>query len=200
MLLATNITNRSSLHLLLLLALTACGGGGDEAVSVPPVDYAGYQAQWAILQAAWTGVTITDPTTLPISGTAVLGGVMNMTAQSTTGLRDMSGTVTLSTVFSTNSLSGNASNFIDDKNSAMSGILAITGGILDRGVNTSVSPVFSANIDGTLSGGGDSFQINGDLAGSFLGPSNLGVSGIVNGFATSAFGTGFLFGGFFAEQ
>jgi hypothetical protein len=125
---------------------------------------------------------------------------MNMTAQSTTGSRDMSGAVTLSTVFSANSLSGNASNFMDDKNSAMSGTLTITGGILDRGVDTSVSPVFSANIDGTLSGGGDNFQINGDLAGSFLGSSNLGVSGIISGFATSAFGTGYLFGFFLAEQ
>ena len=182
------------------LILVACGGASEDGGSTPPVDYSGYQSQLTSLQTAWGGVAITDPATLPTSGFATFDGVLGLTVQKASGALHMAGALTLTSDFFNDRLGGNAANFVDEFDVVISGNLAITGGVLDRGADTSVTHTFSANIDGTLSGGGDSFLIGGDLSGDYLGLNYLGMVGVINGIATSNFGTGFMFGDFFAEQ
>jgi len=199
MLAISRVFHGHPIFVLLGFLLTACGGGGgDEQPS--SLTYSDYQAQLSTLQTTWSGVAATDPSTLPISGSATFNGVLSLSVQTSGADLDMAGALTLTSNFATDTLTGNATNFITANDAAMSGSLAITGGVLDRAANTNIAHTFSAAIDGTLGGAGDSYLIQGTLLGDFLGTGNLGTSGVVNGFATSSFGVGYMFGDFLAQQ
>ncbi len=191
--------NRQPWLVVLLLVLTGCGTDTGD-VDPPAANYAAYETQFVNLRNTWGSSGYTDPTTLPAGGSASYTGVMRLSVETSAGALKMDGAMTLTSTFSTNSLSGNVRSFADQNNVAMNGSLAITGGVLDRAANTGVEYTYSANIGGTLSGGGDSFAILGDLSGDFLGPSYLATTGVVAGTATSAFGAGYMFGEFIAAQ
>ena len=182
------------------LLLAACGGDSGDGGTTPPVDYSTYQAQFAALHATWDSIAVTDPATLPDSGSATFSGVMLLDAQLGAGATSMAGTLNLAANFATDGISGTADNFIDDADIAMTGTLVISNGILDRNANTAIEYTFSSLLAGTLAGGGETYVISADLSGDFLGPSYDAVAGVIAGSAETGFGTGYLFGEFIAAQ
>ena len=182
------------------LILSACGEDSGGGGTTPPVDYTGYQAQAGALHATWDGIAVTDPATLPVSGSAAFSGVMLLDAQLGAGATSMAGALNLVANFATDSISGNASNFVDDADNAMAGTLVMSNGVLDRAANTAIEYTFSSLLAGTLAGGGESFVISADLSGDFVGPTYGAAVGVIAGTATTGFGSGFLFGEFIAAQ
>ena len=182
------------------LALAGCGSDTGDGGTTPPVDYGQYQSQAATLHNTWDGIAQSDPANLPLSGVANYSGVMTITVETGAGDLGMAGEINLQSNFTTNSLSGNARYFLDENSVAYSGVLAITGGVLDRSAVIGTDDTFSANFGGTITGGGDAFGLSGDLLGDFYGANQGASTGLVAGQAISSFGTGYLFGSFIAEQ
>ena len=197
-----NWTDGNRIALLLICALLAgCVSGGENPVpKEPDVGFAAYANQAAALHATWDAQAITAPTTLPLSGTARFDGVMGLRLATGTGELLMNGALRLNIDFATDGLSGQAGSFSDQSQNAVSGSLAITGGVLDRTANVGAEYTFSANIGGNLTTPFDSFAITGDINGDFSGASAGAVIGLVSGTAISSIGTGYVFGDFIAEQ
>ena len=197
--------NRLSLRLALLilgssLFTVACGGETGDGGTTPPVDYSQYQSELATLQSSWLTVPATDPLTLPLSGSATFTGVLQMAIETSAGELGVAGRLDLTSSFATNTIGGTATAFVDENAVALTGSLAITGGVLNRAANTAVEYTYGANLDGTLTGGGETFVLSGDLSGDFAGTNYLATTGIVAGTAVSSFGTGYMFGSFIAAQ
>ncbi|MFV2002499.1 MAG: hypothetical protein ACC619_05910, partial [Paracoccaceae bacterium] len=160
------ISSVRGFHALLPLALlvAACSDGGDDGGTTPPVDYASYQAQSAALHALWDSVTVSDPSTLPVSGGATYAGVIRLDAQLGAGEVSMAGALELQASFASNSIAGTAQNFVDEADNPLAGVLTISNGAIDRGADTAVEYTFSADLGGVLSGGGEVFDITADLS------------------------------------
>ncbi len=184
-----------------LVVLAGCSAAPDgSSGEAPPGSFAAYQVQKAALAARWGGVAATLPSDLPHAGSARYSGVMSLRLESAGGDLPVHGALTLDVAFASSSLTGVAQGFVGQGGTSYSGSLSISNGVIDRTADPSVSYSFSANMGGTLSGGGDSFAISADLNGDFLGPSHGGVTGPVAGSAVSSFGTGYLFGDFIAAR
>ncbi len=183
--------------------LVSCGSGGGNSglpPTTPSTSYAEFGAKAVVLHNAWDAVAFSGPGTLPASGSAAYAGVMQLTLETGAGALKMDGAMTLTSNFSSNSLSGTARNFVDQNEFSYSGNLAITGGVLNRTANTGLEYTYSAIINGSLSGNAEVFGISGDLSGDFRGLNYGAISGVVAGSATSSFGIGYMFGDFIAEQ
>lgn len=182
------------------LLTVACGGDSGDGSTTPPVDHSQYQSDLATLQASWLAVPATAPSTLPYSGSATFTGILQMAIETAAGDLGVARRLSLTSSFATDTISGTATGFVDEYAVVLNGTLAITGGALNRSANTAIEITYSANLDGTLSGGGETYVLSGDLYGDFVGPSHLATTGIVAGSAISSFGTGYMFGSFIAAQ
>lgn len=185
------------------LVLAACGGAGipdDERPQSPAKSYVEYQAQAVALHSQWDLAGATDPSTLPFGGSAHYDGVVELRFQTSAGDLFMDGGLHLDVDFAANQISGNAGSFVQQDENPVSGSLAISGGVIDRGANPAVEYTYSAIIAGTLTTSTDSFVVGGDIHGDFLGAAQQSVAGIVAGNAQSNMGVGYVFGDFIAEQ
>jgi len=190
----------AGLAVLLLAGCGAAGPGGSGAPPGPQPGYGDYQATADGLHATWDVIPFTSPASLPISGGAIFNGVLGLRIGTAAGERRMNGALALTVQFSTSSLTGTAGAFSDQKGATLTGGLAITNGVIDRAANPALGYTFSANMDGTISGPGDSFTITSDLSGDFRGAGHGAVAGAVAGSAVSGSGTGYLFGSFIAAR
>lgn len=201
---------RIGFGLLGLLCLSGCGGSGGGGGSDtndpglnqtrPPVPYAKYENQSAALHANWDAISFTDPASLPMSGHASYDGVIRMDVQKGASQVSLNGALNLSVNFRNEAISGSASGFVDQADRAYSGKLTVSNGVMDRAANPATDYTFQADLDGQLKGGGNNFDINAGLSGDFKGSQNDAVVGTVQGTATSAAGTGYLYGDFIGEQ
>lgn len=182
------------------LLLAACGEDSGGGGTTPPAIYSAYQAQASALHATWASIAVTDPTTLPVSGSAAFSGIMLLDTELGAGATSTAGALNLVANFATDSISGSADNFVDDADNLMTGTLVISNGVLDRTADTSIEYTFSSLLAGILAGGGESFVISADLSGDFLGPFYDAAAGVIAGTAVTAFGSGYLFGEFIAAQ
>jgi hypothetical protein len=184
------------------VALSACGGDITAiAPSVPPpASYSDLQALSSAQHATWDPIAATDPTTLPVRGTANFAGVMHLRIETASAELALSGVLNLKSKFATDALTGSATGFSDPANSSFSGTLTISNGVLDRAANLGVSYTYGAVLGGNLSGAGDIFSINADFSGDFRGASYQATTGAIAGSASSSFGLGYLFGDFIAAQ
>lgn len=169
-------------------------------VVTPPATFANYQEQMDDLHRAWDGVDISVPADLPYGGGATFNGVMGLTVETAAGALAINGALRVNADFTSNSLSGDVRDLVDQNENRLDGNLAITSGVLNRSANIGTDYTFGANIGGTLSGATETYTLLGDLSGDFHGPSYLATSGVVAGLVTSGFGTGYLFGSFIAGQ
>lgn len=197
--------NRLSRHCAVCLACTGLAGcSGETTISpvatTPTIDYLEYFSHAADLHNTWDGIAVTDPATLPVGGAAQFNGVMGLRFQAASGEILMNGALQLDVNFAGDALTGNASAFSDQASNPVSGVLSITGGVLDRAAILGTEYTFSANIDGNLSGNSDSYAVSGDFYGDFRGTSADAAFGIVAVTAISSFGTGYMFGDFISEQ
>lgn len=191
----------------LLSILAGCGGaggggsqGGPGSETRPPIDYATLEAEAKLLHDSWDDISFTDPSSLPMSGSATYSGVMQLDIQNGAGEISMDGLLNMKVSFASNSITGTATNFIDENNANYSGNLALSNGMIDRDADPNIEYTLQADIGGTLTGGGKSFDISADLQGDFRGTSWKATSGGVQGSAVSSYGTGYVFGEFVASR
>ena len=197
------------LKTLMLLAfglVGACGGGSDDSGHInttpppPQLTYAEYEIASTGLHSTWDIVAVTDPSTLPISGSADFAGVVRLDVENGTGEVSMDGALTLQADFATSTIAGDASQFVDENEALYSGDLTLSNGVIDRGADTSVDYTFNGNLDGSLTGAGETYVITTDLSGDFVSSTYGAVKGAIGGNAASSFGTGYVFGVFIGER
>lgn len=128
---------------------------------------------------------LTDPSTLPQSGTAQYDGVIGLTTTEQTGdTRLMLGDLSLSVDFAQdgNAISGTATNFARENGRHLQGELEISGGSLDRRADPGLEPTYRGEIDGRLTDGqGRGQTFSGDLSGDFVGGSHGYTQGTTEG-------------------
>ncbi|MBV1868845.1 MAG: hypothetical protein KUG69_13215 [Marinosulfonomonas sp.] len=192
--------------LLACVFVAACGGGaaddGHSSTTPPPTQptYAGYEIASAGLHSTWDIVAATDPSTLPISGTAEFAGVIRLDVENSTGEISIDGALALQADFGTSSISGAASQFVDENEGVYSGDLSLTNGVIDPAADLSTEYTFTGNLDGALTGAGETYAITSNLSGDFVSPTTGAVKGVVAGSAISSFGTGYVYGVFIGER
>ena len=183
-----------------LAFLAGCGGDAGVGNTPPPVSYAAYAAQDAALRSAHSSLPYSDPASLPGIGSASYSGVMVLEAGTPSGPLGLSGGFDLTADFAASTISGQAGSFADDNNIAWSGSLPLTNGQIDRLANPATEYTLTADLAGTISGGGNSLTIAAALSGDFLGAGHDAVQGVISGTATGASGSDYLFGDFIAEK
>lgn len=196
------MVNRVTPLALAAAILAGCGGGGEGGVgkTPPPVTYAEYQALDQSLRATYGGQAFTDPATLPTVGGATYTGVMTLTTGPAVGSLALGGALTLNANFGGQTISGRADTFVDQTDQAYSGRLDLTNGAIDVNADPNLAYTFSADLDGTLTGGGVSLTIDADLFGDFLGAAADSATGVVSGSVTGGGGSDFVYGDFIAAE
>lgn len=160
-----------NIGLVLSLAVSAgCGssGGGEMSRS----------ARAAALAATLEGENVSNPGALPMRGTATYAGFMTLGLPINGTTADHIGDLDLEVDFGAtrNPLSGTVSNF-----DGLSGGLTIGTSTLGRETDPNVDFTFNSGISGTLGQGGDSYTIDGQIAGEFRGRNQDGMTGLVYG-------------------
>lgn len=182
----------------LLVALAACGGGGEPVVTSPaptPPSTPSFPAQgdtqmWATRAALLDDYT--DPTiytalsSVPTSGTATYEGYFaGQLANTTDNITDtLIGAMTLDvrSAASSVSVSGSVNDFVDSNDNDLSGQLSLTAGSLDRAGNPSSDATLMMTASGTLTDAqGRTLVMGTQLEGDFLGAGHAAVGGDVLG-------------------
>ena len=196
------IPNWRLLALAWLAALPACvtEEGSVAPRTTPAATYSDLSAQDAALHAQWDGAGYTPPSGLPLSGAASYAGVIGLQTETVSADLALSGVLRLDVNFLAGSLSGSATSFVDQNDTAYGGTLTIANGVLDRTADPVTGFTFSATVSGAISGGGENFAITADLNGDFLGPAHNAVTGPIAGSASGSVPNGYLFGDFIAAR
>ena len=183
----------SGITAVLLLTLTACGGGGDgPVVTPPPIDppAPGDTGMWVTHSALLE--TYTDPTiytalpNIPTNGSATYDGTFSgQLANSTDSVTDtLIGAMTVDVDFraTTVDVVGSVSDFVDSDDNALTGQLTLSAGSLDRGGNPSSDATLMMLANGTLRDAqGRDLIIGSQLEGDFLGAGHAAMGGAVLG-------------------
>lgn len=148
-------------------AVAGCSDSDSSDRSFDDLDAAG-----AALSEEAFDAGLTDPSTLPTSGSATYDGYMGMTLEDdATNPTVLVGDLTMSVEFEgTPTFEGTADDFVDDQNDEYDGSLQITEGVVFRDVD--VEEFYSAEfeVDGTLTDpDGDDLEFSGDGVGDFFG-------------------------------
>jgi len=146
---------------------------------------------------------ITDPDTLPISGTVHYSGFLSLGLPTSSGRTDFTGNLGLTVAFDavTGQVTGEADQFRAPDAELLRGRILITDGQIDRATNTVEDYTFDAQLSGTLSG--DDFRnmvITGAMVGDFNGENADVVSGQVFGDVVGPAGLDIYNGTFSATQ
>ena len=182
------------------LALAGCddvadGGGSNE----PRPTYAALVADQDALYDETVGLSYTDPSTLPITGSANYEGVMTMGSGG--AMPEMAGELTLDMNFADSSLSGGASNFVTEDGEEMTGSLDVASGRILTEIDVSEDYTYGALLTSQLEdeAGGD-YDFAGGLAGDFLGEDHSHAEGIVEGTVMTPDGVDYFEGEFITER
>ncbi len=168
-------------------ALSACGSSGGDGPD--PLTFAELAAEEDILRNDTGGLTVVEPMNLPdgpTAGSATYNGTLGFIldengADEVQFLSDL----TLTANFVADTISGNASNFVDSSEEQYTGSLSLERGVIDRNTDTTLNYTFNADLEGTLTNNGDQYESFAEIRGEFLGASASGpdthVSGAVTG-------------------
>lgn len=151
--------------------LAACSSGEDgDGIS------RGDQA--AALEAALSEENVSNPGALPMKGTASYAGFMTLGLPIGGAPQDFVGDLDMVVDFAANrdQVSGTATNF-----NGLTGSLWIASGDLDRATDTGVDFTFDGTVMGSLAQAGQSYDIDGNIAGEFRGRNQDGLTGVVYG-------------------
>lgn len=183
--------------------LSACGGGGQKAN--PAGSYEEHFATFDAIESQFTTeeweITLGD--NIPTEETAAYDGVIYIGALDAEEELQAAylGEMHLDANFSSDSVSGSASNFYDSGEGPLSGTLGITEGSIDRMADPETTWQYTADLNGVLTDSNDvDLSINGFIAGDFYGPSAEGSFGIVEGNIHSVYGPETAVGSFFLLQ
>jgi len=163
---------KKSLAAVAVLGMAACSGGGgivnDEIVEVEPE--LGFQERLAAAPVTLSG-------DLPISGDAEFNGIFQVAVGIDVDNPQSAavGDAQLNVDFANNSLSGSASNFIDQDGDAVTGTVGFDNGIIGRDqANATVTTDTSGSIN--LDTGATAFDQQ--LTGGFFGPTGDIIQGV----------------------
>lgn len=174
-------------------------GSGSDADASPT--YAELSEQVEVLEDRTENLLLTDPSSLPTSGSASYDGVIGLGSDGSGGApKDFAGELTLNVDFSRDDLSGQATNFVTAGEERLDGTLAITTGDIARGTDPKLEPTYAFDMGGTLSDAdGDDYRVDATGVGAFLGEDADATFGFVGGEMTSAGGTASLGGAYLAD-
>lgn len=194
---ARMITRGGLLALAAAGLLSGCSDGGDSRAS-----YDELGDEFDALLDRSDPLPITDPSTLPVSGSATYEGVVGLSTPGNDGIpADMLGEMTLVADFSSDDLSGSAGDFVTDQNEELDGRLDISNGGFDRDADVDVFYTFGFDLDGTLTTeDGDDLDVDAEAVGDFLGEDNEQAIGLVDGIIVSPEGAAVTEGGFIVER
>lgn len=144
---------------------------------------------------------ITEPTTLPTTGSAEYEGVLFVEAP---GNVDILGDIALNFDFAESEFEGQAEDFVDVQGNGYDGDLAIENGFINRSVNTATNFTYVGDIGGTITGPDDiDYNVDALILGEFFGSDAEHTGGLLSGVVESAGGDFTLNGinsAFFAES
>ena len=181
------------------LALTACSGGGksdferlDERAS----------ALGDEVNALFVAEGYSDPAALPTTGDATYKGYIGIATyyEPVTAIGDLELTAHFD---GPGTVTGSATNFVDDGNTHYSGTLNVTNGTIDRTANPDYPDydyTFEADIGGTLSDSEDNYLVDGYMAGDFIGNDHDYVAGYTEGTVSSSLGDDYFAGVFLGAR
>ncbi len=135
--------------------------------------YLALQAETLALRDATEFLTVTDAVDLPVSGSATYEGTALIALDAPTGgaASELIGTASITADFEAATVSGQADGFygtVDGGDvAAFEGTIFVSQGAIDS--SNSGNDQISADVNGTLSGGGDTLVVDGAVAGNFLG-------------------------------
>jgi hypothetical protein len=156
----TPCTIRTLLALTTFAALTACGGAGSQIGGVDHTD-----SEILSYNDLQNTLDYSNPGDLP-AGQATYRGDITFVS----GSQGMEGDISILARFDDEAVSGQVSHLVHTNGSAYSGILTIADGDIDILADPNDDWTYRADVDGTLTGGGQNLQIAGEIAGDFYGP------------------------------
>ena len=155
------------------LGLTACGGIADA------VEYGGNVRAAQDRNARVAALAITSFESMPDAGSVSYAGHASLAYVVDGAEAILLGNASVTADFSSDTVSGRAVDFFGGTGISdvqdYAGALTFEGTIGERRPNS-----FDAALNGTLSGGGQSFVLSGPLLGNFRGPGGQAISAITN--------------------
>jgi hypothetical protein len=177
-------------------------GGGDDRPSFAELAQEGED-----LLAAYEGVAVTDPATLPVHGGATYQGVMGLDlAAVPNGPEDefdTMGRLELRVDFDGvgDAVTGEVTEIVDLEGVEYTGQLDISRGVIDRDIDPETEWTFGADLEGTIEDeDGQDWRMEAEIDGHFLGAGHEAVGGVVDGEACTAELCTGMGGGFIAER
>lgn len=166
--------------------LVACGGSETAPITLPPTPITGETATLEAVQSLLD--THADPVsystlgTIPTTGNASYDGFVYGTLANTsdTITDSLIGEVTIAVAFgaSSTSLTGSITNLADQDGDAVTGSLTLSSGSFDRSGSPTSDPTIAIAVSGSLTDDlAQSFAINGQLEGDFLGTNHAAIGG-----------------------
>ena len=166
---------KNAVTVIALIIVAGCsGGGGDRS-------FADAEREAIELAATLEDLEISSVAQLPTSGSAAYEGMIGVAVPGYAVLGDLNVNVN----FASESITGNAGNFIDSDDERISGSLAIDNGSFIRNADPLTEFQFTADIGGALSDSDGNYLVDGQLLGDFLGQNQEGMSGLVVGTISS---------------
>jgi len=157
---------------LAITALSACSSGGDRTIE----EISDRGLRIVETHGMDTG-NFTDPASLPETGSTRYDGIIALVVDTSV----LGGDVSITANWRDDSVSGQATNFLDEENSALSGSLAITNGTIDRTADVDIDFTVVADVDGTLRGGGNNYDFDMTYLADFYGTNQAAIGGITVG-------------------
>lgn len=190
----------ASVMVLAALTLTACGPELENLLKSAEFD-AIDEAAGALVaegEALFDAEGYTDPMTLPPSGSADYAGFIGIETDDVQTIGELELTADFS---GAGSISGSATNFVNDDSGSYSGTLTVSNGVIDRAADlNNFDYTFNADIDGTLTSGGDDFVVSGLMEGDFIGNDHEFIGGDVTGTVVTSEGVEVISGEFGAKR
>ncbi|MBQ2261621.1 MAG: hypothetical protein II336_09655 [Loktanella sp.] len=185
--------------------LASCGGGSGSAPvpssvpDLPPPSFAELEQQTVSLFQNYTLQDINDPAVLPVTGSVIYTGGMQL--ENLSGGFQLAGQMQLNVDFMTDSLSGNVRNLVDTQETRYNGMITIGVGQIDRmTVPANNERTFSAPLTGNVASNMGAINVDGTMEGYFLGPDQESAAGFVTGTFASSTESASLTGGFIGTR
>lgn len=146
------------------------------------------------LRAVLAGLPVTRASDLPGSGSAAFSGVALLNAEVNSQDLGLAGAVDLTVGFGSSTITGTIQSVKDEDNNAYTGTINVTNGTIDRTADPATEYSVFADMDGAVSGNGNTLDLSSDFIGDFYGSQGAGLIGILTGTTKVGGSTGYLFG------
>lgn len=161
-----------------LIMLAACGGGEGSGIQVEPltpIEILRIEAER--LAGEIDGLSATAPSAVPDSGGSTYSGIGTFSYLPESSLGDgVGGDMTIDVSFAHDEVTGQIGNFYSRDGDAREGLITLTNGQI---VRTTSGVAVVADVSGTLEILSDVRDLDGELAGAFLGATGDYIAGFI---------------------